>query len=417
MGANRGLLFTFLCFVVLHGWSLYSAEAAVHYYDFVLKKSNFTRLCNTKSMLTVNDSFPGPVIRVQKGDVAYVNVHNQGKYGVTIHWHGVKQPRNPWYDGPENITQCPIPAGTNFTQEIIFSDEEGTLWWHAHSEWSRATVHGAIIISPTDGTTYPFAKPDAEEVIVLGSWYTGDVKAIIDATLATGASPNLSDAYTINGQPGDLYNCSKDSTYHLLVEHGKTYLLRIISAVMNEEMFFGIAKHNITVVGMDGAYLEPINVQYIMITPGQTMDVLLTANQSPSYYYMVGSPYADTIAPFDKTVTTAIVRYHGNYGPPPSPASPSLPASNDTPAAENFMRRLKSLVSKDYPINVPKNVTTSLYITASVNLIDCHGKCAGPMGMRLSASMNNISFQKPTVDILEAYYQYVLLICLHFLML
>ena len=37
-------------------------------------------------MLVVNESFPGPVIRVHKGDTVFVNVHNQGYYGVTIHW-------------------------------------------------------------------------------------------------------------------------------------------------------------------------------------------------------------------------------------------------------------------------------------------------------------------------------------------
>ena len=82
--------------------------------------------------------------------------------------HGVKQPRNPWSDGPENITQCPIKPGKKFTYEVVFSDEEGTLWWHAHSDWSRATVHGAIVISPKNGTSYPFPKPYAEEVIILG---------------------------------------------------------------------------------------------------------------------------------------------------------------------------------------------------------------------------------------------------------
>ncbi|XP_031395141.1 putative laccase-9 isoform X1 [Punica granatum] len=392
--------FLFLC-----GFNFWMAQGAVHYYDFILKESNFTRLCSTKSMLTVNDSFPGPVIRVQKGDTVYVNVQNQGEYGVTIHWHGVKQPRNPWYDGPENITQCPIPAGTNFTQEIIFSDEEGTLWWHAHSDWSRATVHGAIVISPANGTTYPFAQPDAEEVIVLGSWFTGDVMAIIDEALTTGGDPNISDAFTINGQPGDLYNCSSDSTYRLLVESGKTYLLRIVNAVMNEEMFFGIGEHNLTVVGMDGAYLKPINVEYIMITPGQTMDVLFTANQSPSYYYMAGSPFADTNAPFDNTTTTGIVQYSGNYTPPSSPSFPSLPAYNDKAAAENYTALLQSLASNEHPINVPLNITTSMYITVSVNQIDCNGSCAGPDGNRLAASLNNISFQTPTTDILEAYYQ------------
>lgn len=40
-------------------------------------------------MLVVNDSFPGPVIRVHKGDTVFVNVHNEGYYGVTIHWYSL----------------------------------------------------------------------------------------------------------------------------------------------------------------------------------------------------------------------------------------------------------------------------------------------------------------------------------------
>jgi hypothetical protein len=42
-----------------------------------------------------------------------------------------------------------------------------------------------------------------------GEWYKGDVMAIIEEALSTGADPNISDAFTINGQPGDLYKCSK----------------------------------------------------------------------------------------------------------------------------------------------------------------------------------------------------------------
>jgi laccase len=46
---------------------------------------------------------------------------------------------------------------------------------------------------------------------------------------------------------------------------------------MNEKMFFGIAEHTIALVGQDSAYTKPITMDYIMITPGQTMEVLLTA--------------------------------------------------------------------------------------------------------------------------------------------
>ena len=40
------------------------------------------------------------------------------------------------------------------------------------------------------------------------SWYKADVMAVITEALATGDDPNVSDAFTINGQPGDLYDCS-----------------------------------------------------------------------------------------------------------------------------------------------------------------------------------------------------------------
>ncbi|PQQ01988.1 laccase-15 [Prunus yedoensis var. nudiflora] len=144
-------------------------QASSHNYHFVVKEATYTRLCSTKEILTVNGKFPGPVLQAHKGDTIYVNVHNNGRYNITIHWHGVKQPRYPWSDGPEYITQCPIQPGHKFKQKIIFSEEEGTIWWHAHSDWSRATVYGAIIVYPKRGASYPFPQPNEEVPIILGN--------------------------------------------------------------------------------------------------------------------------------------------------------------------------------------------------------------------------------------------------------
>ncbi|KAL0366452.1 UNVERIFIED_CONTAM: putative laccase-9 [Sesamum radiatum] len=121
-----------------------------------LKDTPYTRLCSSKSILTVNEQFPGPTLYVTQGDTLVVDVINQARENVTIHWHGVKQPRYPWSDGPEYITQCPIRPGTRFSQKIVLSDEIGTLWWHAHSDWSRATVHGALVVYPKKRNDYPF---------------------------------------------------------------------------------------------------------------------------------------------------------------------------------------------------------------------------------------------------------------------
>ncbi|GKA99978.1 putative laccase [Tanacetum coccineum] len=129
------------------------AQAALVRYTFVVQETNYTRLCSSKNILTVNGQYPGPTISARRGDTVIVDVINQATQNITIHWHGVKQPRYPWSDGPEFITQCPIQPGSRFSQKIILSDEEGTLWWHAHSDWSRATVHGLLVVSPKIGTT------------------------------------------------------------------------------------------------------------------------------------------------------------------------------------------------------------------------------------------------------------------------
>lgn len=41
-----------------------------------------------------------------------------------------------------------------------------------------------------------------------GEWWNADPEAVIAQALQTGGGPNVSDAYTINGLPGPLYNCS-----------------------------------------------------------------------------------------------------------------------------------------------------------------------------------------------------------------
>ncbi|KAF8026697.1 hypothetical protein BT93_F3235 [Corymbia citriodora subsp. variegata] len=401
MRASKALCLGFLLFLI--GVLQCKAKAR---YTFVVEETPYTRLCSTKNILTVNGQFPGPTLYVHKGDTITVDVYNKANYNITIHWHGVKQPRFPWSDGPEYITQCPIQPGAKFSQKVIFSTEEGTLWWHAHSDWSRATVHGAIVIYPKKYSSYPFPKPDAEVPIILGEWWKKPIMEVYHEMLRSGGDPNISDAYTINGQPGDLHPCSKQDTFKLKVEQGKTYLLRIINAAMQDLLFFSIAKHSLTVVASDASYTKPLTRDIITISPGQTIDVLLKANQNPDHYYMAGRVYSSALGVvYDNTTTTAVVEYFGNYTPTSPPPLPQLPYYNDTSASVNFTGSLRSLASKEYPINVPKDITNRFVYTISVNSFPCpNNSCAGPNGTRLAASVNNISFVNPSIDILQAYY-------------
>jgi len=395
----------FWLFLVVNFWFT-TALADIRSYTFVIRAQPVTRLCQTNEIITVNGQFPGPTLNVTSGDTLVVKVLNYARYDVTIHWHGVRQIRTAWADGPEFITQCPIRPGGSYTYRFTLTNQEGTLWWHAHSSWLRATVYGSLIIYPKEGTKYPFPQPCHEpEPIILGEWWNRNPIDVVNQATQTGAPPNISDAFTINAQPGDLYPCSSSDTYRLSVKAGESYLLRIINAALNAELFFTVADHVLMVVAADASYTKLLHTEVVMLGPGQTTDVLLIANKPVGKYYMAARAYASAqgIA-FDNTTTTAILDYEGSSSS--SPVSPNLPAYNDTQTATQFTTGLRSLGSPDHPVNVPFNIDENLFFTIGLGLLDCPGQpCGGPNGKRSTASMNNVSFVFPkTFSLLQAHY-------------
>lgn len=194
----------------------------------------------------------------------------------------------------------------------------------------------------------------------------------------------------------------------LAVDSGETILLRIINSALNQELFFSIANHQMTVVAVDAAYTKPFATNVIMVGPGQTTDVLVTANQPPAYYYMAATAYNTAQnAPFDNTTTTAILQY--NNLPPqqnPQPILAQLPNFNDTPTATRFTDQLRS----PNRVSVPLHIDENLFFTVGLGLNNCTNpnspRCQGPNGTRFTASINNVSFVFPKSNsIMQAYYQ------------
>ncbi|KAF5794954.1 putative laccase [Helianthus annuus] len=378
-------------------------ESYVRHYKFTVVMKNFTRLCESKAMVTINGKFPGPTLYAREDDSVVVQLVNKVPHNITIHWHGIRQLRTGWSDGPAYITQCPIQTGHSYTYKFNVTGQRGTLLWHAHITWLRATVHGAIVILPKHGVPYPFPKPDYEKIIVLGEWWKSDVDAVMNQWMQTGLPPNVSDAHTINGYPGPVPNCStsKGSTLH--VEPGKTYLLRIINAALNEELFFKIARHQFTVVEVDACYVKPFKTRTIYIAPGQTTNALFTADQKPGKYLMAISPFMDTIVAIDNQTATGTVRYKSIESYTPTTLT-TLPAANATPATNSFIESLRSLNSAKYPALVPLKIDHSLLFVAGVGVNNC-STCVN--GSRVVAGINNVTFVMPDTALLQAHYYHI----------
>ena len=82
--------------------------------------------------------------------------------------HGIRQLQTGWADGPAYVTQCPIQTGQSYVYNYTIVGQRGTLFWHAHISWLRATVYGPIIVLPKRGIPYPFTKPHKEVPIIFG---------------------------------------------------------------------------------------------------------------------------------------------------------------------------------------------------------------------------------------------------------
>ncbi|XP_047171092.1 laccase-4-like [Vigna umbellata] len=377
-----------------------SVEAMVRHYKFNVVVKNVTRLCSTKPIVTVNGKFPGPTIYAREDDTVLVKVVNHVKYNVSIHWHGVRQLRTGWADGPAYITQCPIQPGQVFVYNFTLTGQRGTLWWHAHILWLRSTLHGALVILPKLGVPYPFPKPNAEKVILLSEWWKSDTEAIIKEALKSGLAPNVSDAHTINGHPGSVQQCASKGGYKLQVHAGNTYLLRIINAALNEELFFKIAGHELTVVEVDAVYTKPLKTNTIVIAPGQTTNVLLKANRATGKYLVAATPFMDSPIAVDNVTATATLHYAGSLSSTITTLT-SLPPKNATPVATTFTDSLRSLNSKTYPARVPIKVDHSLFFTVSLGVNPCP-TCVN--GSRVVAAINNVTFVMPKVSLLQAHF-------------
>ncbi|KAG5550372.1 hypothetical protein RHGRI_015359 [Rhododendron griersonianum] len=236
-----------------------------------------------------------------------------------------------------------------------------------------------------------------------GEWWNANVIDVENQALAVGGFPNSSNAFTINGQPGDLYNCSSQDTYKLKVVQGETYLLRIINAALNNQFFFKIANHTLTVVAVDASYTDPMVTDVIVIAPGQTVDALLTADQPRASYYMAAHAYGGA----GDVTTTGIITYEYEYATPSTPVMPTLPAFNDTPTAFKFYSNLTSLVNGSCWAPVPLKIDKHMFVTEGLGLVPCGANktCKGLLGQQMAASMNNASFEFPTkLSMLQAFF-------------
>lgn len=192
---------------------------------------------------------------------------------------------------------------------------------------------------------------------------------------------------------------------------GKTYLLRLINAALNDEVFLSIANHTLTVVEADATYVKPFQTKIVVIAPGQTTNVLLKTKSNPpnAKFFMLARPYFTGMGTFDNTTVAGILEYETSSSTNSQNTTilkPFLPPINGTNYVANFSSKLRSLANAQFPISVPQTVDKKFFFTIGLGTNPCpkNQTCQGPNGTKFAASVNNISFSLPRTALLQSYF-------------
>ncbi|XP_067949475.1 uncharacterized protein [Watersipora subatra] len=378
-------------------------------------------------MYAVNRQLPGPQIRVCEGDQVAATVTNEmnNGEGTSIHWHGVHQNGTVYMDGVAGLTQGFISPWTNFTYDFE-ANHAGTHYYHAHVGMQRADgIAGPLIVLPRK-KIYNDQHDLPEHVLLLQDWYnrSGLGQGMLHLFAKDSNSP---DAFLINGRA--VLNGTRSKVYTVLsVTRGDTYKIRLISnAVFNCPMQIYVDQHKIKATASDGAEIEPIEADTVVIAGGERWDILLSADEVENDYWILFEGRGDC----QNKRTYAILHYASdtrpvNPGAMPDPSSIKIPEQaitvnpfNEGMISEvSYLKTLATLRSDDDSPDWLKNETLKIkknYLLLSLNklnnslynvpqLYPClPSKPAGSDGCTVLAQIDHINGKLPAAPYLSNY--------------
>lgn len=274
-----------------------------------------------RRVLLVNGQHIGPHINVTRGDIVKVKVtnmieardfgHNE-MHGITIHWHGLKQrSKTQWSDGVGWLTQCPIGYNRSYTYVLdTAQDSVGTHWWHAHTGSDNADgMYGAFVVREPANRRLPkeYAYDADLPVLFVQGWWNYSAPSLEwglqqqELRWVANAQSILMNGKGVNGpsldkraEPGNSAGCDLDSldtwwTYD--IQPGRTYRLRVVAAGTLLPINITMPGHRMTIIEADGAYVQPLEVDELLVNLGQRYSVLFTADQPVGNYEIVASVY------------------------------------------------------------------------------------------------------------------------------
>jgi FtsP/CotA-like multicopper oxidase with cupredoxin domain len=235
-------------------------------------------------LLTYNGQVPAPRLEAKPGDQVRIHFTNNLSQPTNIHYHGLHIP----VTGNADNVFLHIQPGEKLTYEfqIPSNHQAGTFWYHPHlhglvAEQLFGGLAGLFIVRG-ELDEIPEIKAAKEEFLVLQDFAVNDNGRLINSAYMSLMMGREGDIITANGQVNPSLS---------LPEQG-LLRLRILNASTSRFYRLSLENHSFYQIATDGGALnEPIEVNELLLTPGQRAEVLIKGDRQPGQYRLLNLPY------------------------------------------------------------------------------------------------------------------------------
>ena len=215
-----------------------------------------------------NETFWGPTLFINKGDLVHLNVTNSLNESTTLHWHGMHLPAV-MDGGPHQV----IPAGTLWTPFWTVKNQASTLWYHPHLHTTTQAqmtkgIGGFIIVKDAVESALALPRTYGIDDIVLAltsrSYTTNNI--FVSPSNTPPSTRVYGDYMLSNGTPSAQYTLPKQYVR-----------LRILNAEIERGYNLGFSDNRtFYIIGNDGGLLNaPVAVTRVKLMVGERVEIMV----------------------------------------------------------------------------------------------------------------------------------------------
>lgn len=218
-------------------------------------------------VLTINGSYLGPTIELNRGDQLNIQLVNQLGETSNIHWHGLNVPAE--MDGHPMDS---IASGT-FQYSFPIQQRAGTYWYHAHPDVSTAKqvysgFAGFFIVHDQEELSLGLPSGDHDIPLLIQDKRTssGSNQLVYAPDHDDVISGFLGNEILVNGTP-NAYIEVKRQAYRFRVLNGSN--ARVYKLGFEDDRSFHV-------IATDGGLIDkPAEVKEVWLSPGERVEMLV----------------------------------------------------------------------------------------------------------------------------------------------